>query len=106
MRTLLQDLLYALRGLRSNPGFAAVAIASLALGIGANSAIFSFADAIMFRPMPVARSSEVVNVFGSTKQANMSQVSYPEYAELRDNMRSVRNPAALKSAMMGLSMSV
>src|SRR4051794_39632373 len=106
MRTLLQDLSYAVRGLRSNPGFATVAIASLALGIGANSAIFSFADAVMFRPIPVDRANEVVNVFGSTKQARMDQVSYPEYVQLRDNMRTVRNLAASRNVMLGLGLSV
>ena len=105
MRTFWQDLTYAVRTLRANPGFAAVAIVSLALGIGANSAIFSFADAIMFRPLPVPRSSEVVNVFTSTKSARLDGISYPEYLEFRENAKSLNGVGAFKTSMLGLSLS-
>jgi hypothetical protein len=54
------DARYAFRTLRRQPGFVAVAVLLLALGIGANTAIFSFADAILLRPLPVARPSEVL----------------------------------------------
>ena len=53
---------YALRLLVRNPGFTAVATLSLALGIGANSAIFSLADALLLRPLPIYRPSSVVTV--------------------------------------------
>ena len=56
------DLRYAARTLRGNPGFAAVAIASLALGIGANTAIFQLLDAVRLRSLPVARPHEIVQV--------------------------------------------
>jgi hypothetical protein len=59
---MLNDFRYALRTLRQNPGFAVVAIFSLALGIGANSAIFSFADALLLRPLPVPQPSRVVSI--------------------------------------------
>src|SRR5579884_2047674 len=62
---LVQDVRYGSRMMAANPAFAAVAIASLAIGIGATCAIFSFADALLLRPLPVARPSEVVTV-GST----------------------------------------
>jgi hypothetical protein len=55
-----QDLRYALRMLRHNPGFALVAILSLALGIGANAAIFSFADYVLLRSLPVPNASEII----------------------------------------------
>jgi macrolide transport system ATP-binding/permease protein len=83
---MLKDLLYALRMLRKNPGFVAVAICSLAIGIGANSAIYSFADALMLRPLPVMKPSRVVSInpvasgiFGAS-----SSISYPDYKDLRD----------------------
>src|SRR5215831_12460494 len=58
--TLINDLRYALRGFRKSPGFAAVAILSLALGIGANTAIFSLIDAVMLRSLPVSHPEELV----------------------------------------------
>jgi hypothetical protein len=60
-----QDVRYALRMMRKNPGFTTVAVLSLAIGIGANCAVFSFADALLLRPLPVPRPGEVMTV-GST----------------------------------------
>jgi putative ABC transport system permease protein len=55
-----QDLRYAVRALRSSPGFAAVAILSIALGIGANTAIFSLIDAVMLKSLPVSHPEELL----------------------------------------------
>ena len=60
--TLIQDARYGLRGFRKNPGFAATAVLSLALGIGANTAIFRLFDALLFRPLPVKSPEELVLV--------------------------------------------
>jgi putative ABC transport system permease protein len=61
--SLLQDIHYALRALRSSPAFAAVAILSIALGIGANTAIFSLIDSVMLRTLPVSHPEELVQVW-------------------------------------------
>lgn len=103
--SVLQDILYAGRTLRKDPAFAAVVIASLALGIGANSAIFSFTDALMFRPMEVPSSSEIVSVFSKTKSERMAGMSYPDYVDLRDGAQTVRGFVAYQTSMLGLSTS-
>jgi putative ABC transport system permease protein len=87
-----QDVRYALRLMWRNPAFTAVAAGSLAIGIGANAAIFSLADAMLLRPLPVARPSQIVcvrsqvpnNPFG----ASYASVSYADYLDFRDKSRS------------------
>ena len=79
-----QDLRYALRTLRSNPGFAAVAILSLALGIGANTAIFSLLDAVMLKSLPVARPGELALLTSHGASVYSSSFSYPLFQRFRD----------------------
>src|SRR5947209_12522070 len=81
-KNMLQDLRLAVRLLTSRPGFTFVAALSLALGIGANSAIFSVVDALWFRPLAVPDSGRLVRVYGVTDQDRQTDLSYPEYLDL------------------------
>jgi predicted permease len=81
IETSLKDLRYALRGLRRNPGFTAAAVLSLALGIGANTAVFSLVHALMLRMLPVAHPEQLVYLY-RTGGWGRGYVSYPLYLDL------------------------
>src|SRR6266480_279235 len=85
MTGFMQDLRYAVRTLRQNPGFAATAIIALALGIGVNTAIFTIFDQMAFRPLPVKDGHRLVGVYESFHgefsrhmHGNIHMISYPE----------------------------
>ena len=63
--SLLGDVRFALRWLSKSPGFTTVAVASLAIGIGFNTALFAVVDALLFRPLPVSRPDQLVDVYTS-----------------------------------------
>jgi predicted permease len=94
--SVLADIRYALRALRRQPTFAAVAVLSLALAIGANSAIFSFADALLLRPLPVANPAGLFDVVSTTPDNPFEGMSFPDYRDLRDQSRSFRGLAAYR----------
>ncbi len=84
MQNFLDDFRYALRQLRKNPGFATVAILTLALGLGANSAIFSVVDAVLLRPLPFYAPSRLVEVKPTeTGRRDDIGVSYPTFLDWR-----------------------
>ncbi len=85
LETFLQDVRFALRMLRKNPGFTAVAVLTLALGIGANTAIFSVVYAVVLKPLPYAHSEQLVNVFAANSQEGIAGtgISYANFADLR-----------------------
>jgi putative ABC transport system permease protein len=77
------DVRFALRWLRRSPGFTLVAIASLAIGIGFNTALFTIVDAVLFKPLPVAAPERLVDVFTSARATPYGTSSYPDYLDLR-----------------------
>ncbi|HEY0365260.1 MAG TPA: ABC transporter permease, partial [Pyrinomonadaceae bacterium] len=84
MDSLVKDLRYAIRGLVRRPGFVAIAVITLALGIGANTAIFSLVNTVLLRSLPVDRPNEIVSVAVRGKDDSMSAFSYPNYKDFRD----------------------
>src|SRR5580693_1135764 len=117
MRTLWNDIRYGFRMLAANPGFSAVAILSLAIGIGANTSMFSLADAMLLRPLPVEHPSDVVRVASTSPAQAYDRISYPDYIDFRDHAKSFSgligyknipvgfnpNPAAPAQLMLGLA---
>jgi predicted permease len=93
MGHLFQDLRYALRSFAKNPGFAVAAILSLALGIGANATIFSIANAILNRHLPVKDPQTLVSLYWGGKGGE-GEFSYPDYADIRDKNQVFESVAA------------
>ena len=106
---MLDDLRYAWRTLLKSPGFAVVAIVSLALGIGANSAMFSLADALLLRPMSVPHASDIVAVQSQLKGEALggifqySGLSYPDFKDLRDRNKSYTGLTASLYSQFGFA---
>jgi predicted permease len=91
LETLIQDVSYGVRMLRKNPAFTVVAVLTLALGIGVNTAIFSFADALLFRPLPVRDPARVLTLFRREVQHPQyySSFSHPEFLDLRRSVGEI-----------------
>ena len=102
---MLPSVKHALRVLRKDPGFTAVAICSMAIGIGATAAMFSFADAILLRPLPIPEPDRVVaiNTVKSAHFGGNSMISYPDYADLRDRNRTFDGLVAASYTRVGFS---
>ena len=98
--TVLADVRYALRSLRGSPAFSVVAILSLALGIGANTAIFSLIDAVLLKPLPVHRPEELVRV---TRGGGSKTFTNPVWERLRDSQDALSGIFAYSEARFNLA---
>jgi predicted permease len=95
MQGLWEDVRFGLRGWRRNPAFAAIAALTLALGIGLTTAIFSFVNAILFRPLPVEGIETLVGVYNAEPNSFISHepLAYPDYVDLRDGTSALQSLA-------------
>ena len=96
MGTLIQDVRYGLRMLLKNPGFSAIAVLTLALGIGANSTLFSVVNGVLLRPLPFPNSDRLAAVweFVPEKGWNREPFSYPDFTDWREQTKSFEKMAA------------
>ena len=99
MDTIRKDLLYAIRMLGRNPGFSVIAILALALGIGANTAIFSVVNAVLLKPLPYSHPDQIVKIWGQFEKIgipdNRNWISAPEFDDIRRMNRSFTAIAAI-----------
>lgn len=95
MADLWQDLRYAVRMLRKNPGFTAIAVLSLALGIGANTAIFSVIDALMLKPLPVQQPEQLFTLAVNYPGGARPTFVFPTFKKFRDQLQEIASLSAV-----------
>jgi putative ABC transport system permease protein len=105
LETLVQDFRYATRVLGKSPAFTMTAVATLALGIGANSAIFSFVNAILLRPLPYRDPERIVQLkaHDRTKGVDFDAVSYPNYRDWAEQNKVFEQMAAYRYALLNMT---
>jgi len=96
METFWQDIRYGIRMLRKDAGFTAIALLTLALGIGANTAIFSILDAVLLKPLPFPEPHRLTAIWGTDSKNGEAHraLSYPDFTDYRDQNRSLEALAA------------
>ncbi len=97
MRTLLQDLQYAVRQMRKSPGFAFVAILTLAIGIGANTTIFSVVNGVLLNPLPYPDADRLVVLFHNKPNFAKGSISYPNFLDWQRDNRCFEAVAAYRN---------
>ncbi|MEO8429936.1 MAG: ABC transporter permease [Acidobacteriota bacterium] len=103
MSMLLQDLRYAVRSLAKSPGFAAVALVTLAIGIGVNVTVFSWIEGVLLRPLPaVPDADRIVTLETVAPSGELIDTSYPDYRDYRDQARSFAGLLAFKDRPLDL----
>src|SRR6266481_2257775 len=95
MSGIFQDLRYAVRRLRKSPGFTAVAVITLALGIGANTAIFSVIQAVILQPLPFGGPDRLIWLNGKLPMTDEAAVSPPDFRDYRAENRTFARIAAM-----------
>ncbi len=103
METLLKDVLYALRTLRKTPSFTCVALLTLGLGIGVNTAIFSIVDGVLLRPLPYQDPARVIAMNETTPMVGTVSVSYLDFQDWRAQSHSFSDMAAVSSVGFNLA---
>jgi putative ABC transport system permease protein len=103
METLRQDVRYALRTLARHPAFTAVAVLTLALGIGANTAIYSVVDAVLLRPLPWPDSDRLVFVYGTRGTNRTGGLPYVDFVDWRDQSRSFEELGVIRGQSVNLT---
>ncbi len=94
MEKLIQNLRYGLRTILKQPGFTAIAVFALALGIGANTAIFSVINAVLLKPLPFSAPDKIVNVWNTAEKEDQFDVTYPDFLDWRQRQQSFERLAA------------
>jgi putative ABC transport system permease protein len=103
MHTLWQDLRYAVRGLRHRPGFAAVAVTTIALGIGANTAVFSVVNAVLLRSLPYRDPASLMLVREARPDGSLNTVSFPNFTDWRKQAGIFRSMALFREERFTLA---
>src|SRR5215475_1389828 len=103
METLIQDIRYGFRMLVKNPAVTVVAVVTLALGIGANTAIFSTTNSLMLRPLPVENADRLTALAERHKgEQGLGSFSYPEFQDLRSQLDSFSSVLAYDLNVIGV----
>ena len=103
MTNFLQDVRYGLRVLITNPGFMAIAVLTLALGIGANTALFSVVNGVLLNPLPYPDPDRLVAVYSSTPSFEESSISYPNFLDWHKDNHSFSSLGAFRTEEYNLT---